>query len=93
MTTTVLVKPAYLDRCDAARFLAISETTMGRLVNTDPDFPKPRELSGRRVAWLVRELEEWAEKRPIADNLPPENTGHGNRVRAAQVPPGGWKAA
>lgn len=93
MSTTVLVKPAYLDRSDAAKFLAISETTMGRLVNTDPHFPKPRELSGRRVAWLVRELEEWAEKRPIADNLPPENTGHGNRVRGVRVPPGDRKVA
>lgn len=86
MSAAVMIKPAYLDRGDAAKFLAISETTMFRLVNTDPNFPKPRELSGRRVAWLVRELEAWAEKRPIANNLPPENTGHGNRPKAGQAP-------
>lgn len=84
MTTTVNIKPAYLERGDAARFLALSETTMFRLVNEDPKFPRPRSLSGRRVAWLVRELEEWAESRPPADNLPPPNTGHSNRPRAAR---------
>ncbi|MGQ3001262.1 MAG: helix-turn-helix transcriptional regulator [Hydrogenophaga sp.] len=84
MTHTVNIKPAYLERSDAARFLAMSETTMYRLGNEDPKFPRPRSLSDRRVAWLVRELEEWAESRPPADNLPPPNTGHGNRPRRAR---------
>ncbi|MDN7165579.1 AlpA family transcriptional regulator [Paraburkholderia aspalathi] len=38
-------------------------------------FPKPRMLSGRRVAWLAREIEEWAEGCPKSDLLPPPNTG------------------
>jgi prophage regulatory protein len=37
--------------------------------------PKPRQLSDRRVGWLVRELEEWVEGRPASELLPPANTG------------------
>ncbi|UKI11834.1 hypothetical protein ACLUPT_11990 [Variovorax sp. SCN45] len=32
-------------------------------------------LSGRRVAWLVREVEAWAESRPVSNLPPPPNTG------------------
>lgn len=38
-------------------------------------FPLPRQLSGRRVGWLVREVMEWAESRPVSDLPPPPNTG------------------
>lgn len=31
-----------------------------------PTFPKPRLLAARRVGRLVRELDEWAEARPVA---------------------------
>lgn len=34
------------------------------------DFPKRRQLSDRRVGYLMRELEEWAESRPPSDLLP-----------------------
>lgn len=37
--------------------------------------PAPRQLSGKRTAWLAREVEEWAETRPVATALPPPNTG------------------
>ena len=67
-------RPIYLDRQAVAEFVALSETTVEKLVR-ESAFPKPRVLSGRRVAWLVREVEEWAESRPISDLLPPENTG------------------
>jgi len=43
------------------------------------DFPKPRKASARGARWLVREIEEWAESRPIADFLPPPNTNAGGR--------------
>ncbi|WP_422085424.1 helix-turn-helix transcriptional regulator [Variovorax sp.] len=39
-------------------------------------FPKPRVLSGRRVGWLLREVEEWAESRPVSALLPPKNSGY-----------------
>lgn len=68
------IKPAYLDMPSACAFVALSESTLQKMVRED-DFPKPRQLSGRRVGWLVRELEEWAESRPVSDLLPPANTG------------------
>lgn len=74
MNAQVAVKPAYLDIAGACSFVALGETTLQKLVRENK-FPKPRELSGRRVAWLVRELEEWAESRPVSEQLPPENTG------------------
>lgn len=38
-------------------------------------FPQPRQLSGRRVGWLVSEIEEWLASRPVSDQPPPANTG------------------
>jgi len=67
-------RPMFLDKVAVARFVALSEATIERLVREN-EFPKPRVLSSRRVAWLVREVEEWAESRPVSDLLPPPNTG------------------
>lgn len=38
-------------------------------------FPQPRKLSGRRVGWLVSEIEAWLASRPVSDLPPPPNTG------------------
>ena len=70
----------YLDRAAVAEAVALSESTVEKLVHEN-EFPKPRTLSGRRVAWLVREVEEWAENRPVSEQLPPKNTGR-RRVSA-----------
>lgn len=75
-------RPIYLDKPAVAEFVALSETTIEKLVREN-GFPKPRVLSGRRVAWLVREVEEWAESRPVSDLLPPPNTGSRRRPAAA----------
>ncbi|MCC6071427.1 helix-turn-helix transcriptional regulator [Massilia sp. GCM10020059] len=72
------MKPLYLDLPSVAAAVSLSEPTVQRLVR-DGLFPQPRELSGRRVAWLVKELEEWADSRPVSSQLPPSNTGHDNR--------------
>lgn len=37
-------------------------------------FPAPRQLSGRRVGWLVNEIEEWLANRPVSELPPPPNT-------------------
>lgn len=74
MNAIVAVKPAYLDIAGTCSYVALGESTLQKLVREDK-FPKPRVLSDRRVAWLVRELDEWSESRPISDQLPPENTG------------------
>lgn len=78
-----MIKPAYLELESVAAFVALSETTVQRLVREEA-FPKPRLLSGRRVAWLVREVEAWAEERPVADLPPPKNTSC-RKPRARQL--------
>ena len=77
---TALVKPLYLDLENVCAVTSLAPATVQVLVRQD-QFPKPRLLSGRRVGWLLREVEEWAEQRPVSDLLPPANTG-GRRKRA-----------
>jgi len=72
--TVVAIEPVYVDRETAAQVVCLSVTTLMQLVREDK-FPKPRMIAGRRVAWLVRELREWAEERPASDLPPPANTG------------------
>lgn len=67
------MKPIYLELEAVAGVVALAASTVQRLVR-EGAFPKPRQLSGRRVAWLVREIEEWAEERPVSELLPPPNT-------------------
>ncbi|MFC5548161.1 helix-turn-helix transcriptional regulator [Massilia aerilata] len=67
------MKPIYLELEAVAAAVALAATTVQRLVR-DGEFPRPRQLSGRRVGWLVREIEEWAEARPVSDLPPPPNT-------------------
>lgn len=50
-------------------------------------FPKPRQLSPRRVGWLAREIAEWLESRPVADLPPPPNTGAKKPRAAAPAAP------
>ncbi|WP_091876909.1 helix-turn-helix transcriptional regulator [Massilia yuzhufengensis] len=67
------MKPLYLELEAVAGAVALAATTVQRLVRQG-EFPKPRQLSGRRVAWLVREVEDWAEGRPVSDLPPPSNS-------------------
>lgn len=64
------MKPIYLDLQGVAEAVSLSESSVKKLVRQN-QFPQPRLLSGRRVAWLVREVESWAEARPVSDLLPP----------------------
>ncbi len=85
----VTTRPACLDRAGAAAYLSLSESTLEKLTR-EGGFPQPRLLSGRRVAWLVRDLDEWLEQRPVSGLLPPPNTGARKGVRrrpAAQAAP------
>ncbi len=70
----VSVKPAYLDREQTAAFVAMSESTLLSLVRQG-EFPRPRQLSKQRTGWLLREVEEWAEQRPVSELPPPPNAG------------------
>lgn len=67
------MKPIYLELEAVAGAVALAASTVQRLVREN-SFPKPRQLSGRRVGWLVRGVEEWAETRPVSDLPPPANT-------------------
>ncbi|WP_230944887.1 helix-turn-helix transcriptional regulator [Burkholderia cepacia] len=80
MPASTTIKPLYLDLPAVAIALSLSEATVQKLVR-ERKFPKPRLLSDRRVAWLTREVETWAEACPESDLAPPPNTGHSNRRR------------
>jgi prophage regulatory protein len=68
------LQPIALGREDAAKFVVLSVATMDTLLMKG-DFPKPRMISPHRVAFLVRELADWMESRPVSEGLPPRNTG------------------
>ncbi|WP_321804142.1 helix-turn-helix transcriptional regulator [Burkholderia sp. BCC1993] len=59
---------------EVAVALSLSPATVQKLVR-EKSFPEPRLLSGRRVGWLVHEVQQWADACPIAELLPPENSG------------------
>lgn len=69
----ILTKPAILDMQSVCSFVSLSESVLQKLVR-EGAFPKARQLSGRRVGWLMREVEDWAESRPVSDLPPPPNT-------------------
>lgn len=72
----VQIQPIFLQRADAARYLAISESLLDSLVARG-EAPKPRKLSKGRTAWLVADLDSWGRNRPESDLLPPTGCGHG----------------
>ncbi len=70
----IAMQPIALERENAAIFIGMSVSMLGKL-EREGSFPKPRQLSARRVVYLVREIVEWMELRPVSCILPPENTG------------------
>jgi predicted DNA-binding transcriptional regulator AlpA len=68
------VQPLFYDLQDVAEAVALSPSGVQAMVRAG-DFPKPRLLSARRVAWLAREVEQWCEDRPVASCLPQVNAG------------------
>ena len=82
----ILIRPIVADLQSTAAMLSLSESTVQDLVRRG-EFPPPRKMSGRRVGWLIREVEEWAEKLQPSDLLPPPNTGAPKpRPRRSPVP-------
>lgn len=71
---TIAIQPRFVAKDAAAQLLAMSIKTFERGVQKG-EIPKPRQLSAGRVGWLVSELDEWAQSRPISEILPPANTG------------------
>lgn len=66
--------PIIMDLPRVAETLSVSQTTVQQLVR-DGTFPKPRQVSGRRVGWLTHEVAAWAAMLPPSTQLPPANTG------------------
>lgn len=62
----------FLTLAEVAEAVALSTRGVQRLVQ-EGKFPKPRAVSARRVAWLLSEVQQWADKTPAADMLPPPN--------------------
>jgi prophage regulatory protein len=68
------IRPLYLDIASVAGAVSLSVSTVEKLVREEA-FPAPRMLSGRRVAWLLSEVEAWCEQRPVSNLPPPHNAG------------------
>ena len=73
-----VVEPLFIPRDGLAAITSLSESTIEAMIRAGT-FPRPRQTSGRRVAWLLRELKEWAESRPVSDLPPPPNSDEGGR--------------
>lgn len=80
----ITLAPVLLARPNAAAYLSISESMLDQLVARG-EAPKPRRISAGRTAWLVDDLREWAQARPISDLLPPSNSGYGRAGKPAGV--------
>ena len=81
------LRPAVLDIDQCAAYLTLSNSTIEKMVRKGL-FPAPRQLSGRRVGYLVREVDEWLESRPVSDLPPPVNCefgspGNPNKVKSS----------
>ena len=68
------IEPIVLDLQNACHYLSLKASTFQELVRTG-DLPKPRLLSRRGVGWRKDELLDWVNSRPVANLLPPKNTG------------------
>jgi len=76
------VQPIFLDLPSVAQAVSLSESAVQGLVRKG-EFPQPRQLSKRRVGWLMPEVQQWAESRPVSQILPPQNTGVGRPRKEA----------
>lgn len=68
------LRPVIVGRENLSAVTDLSDSLLEALIRAG-EFPKPRRTSERRVGWLLREIEEWAESRPVSDLPPPPNTG------------------
>lgn len=79
------MKPLYIPMESLPSIVGLSKSTIEQEIRNGR-FPKPRQLSGRRTGWLLRELEQWAESRPVSDLPPPPNAAGGGKASAKQQP-------
>lgn len=79
----ITTKPGALSLEQTAEYLSLSPTLVKQNAQTDPEFPKPVQLSARRVGWRTAELDAWLASRPVSQCLPPVNSGYGRRGKPA----------
>jgi prophage regulatory protein len=75
----------YFEKSELPDAITLSESTIDEEIRQGR-FPRPRQLAGRRVGYLVEEVVEWARTRPVSDQLPPANTG-AKKPRGATIGP------
>lgn len=67
--TVVQALPLLVGRDQAACALGISDSLLEKLVRAG-ELPPPRKISEGRVGWLWKDLQVFAETRPVSDLLP-----------------------
>lgn len=77
----------YYEKAELPAATTLSESTIDEEIRQGR-FPRPRQLAGRRVGYLVEEVIEWARTRPVSGQLPPPNTG-ARKPRAGSIRPAG----
>ncbi len=68
-TVIATTSKVFFSADELRRVTGLSRTTVWRL-ETEGDFPPRRQITTKRVGWLVSEVEEWAESRPLAQPDP-----------------------
>ena len=83
--TVVSTKPGALELASAASYTSLSVSLFQQQAQKDPAFPKPVQLTARRVGWLVSDLDAWLASRPRSSCLPPPGSGYGRKGKAQAV--------
>lgn len=62
-------EPVFWRLGDVIAYLNLSRSSIYRLLDKDPDFPKPVRLVGRVLAWRVGEVQAWADSRERVEQV------------------------
>lgn len=71
-----------LRKAEIARRLDVSRWTVYRIAETDPTFPREREISPGVRGRLEHEFDEWLRSRPVVDPKEPK----GDKAAASAEP-------
>ncbi len=65
--------PRLIDRAASAAFISVCPNTFDQMVK-DGRMPKPKALSGRRIAWDVHDLDRAVNSLPVVGDTVADNT-------------------
>ena len=77
-------RPLALSPQETAHAVGLSLSLVQQLTQAG-EFPKPRQLSARRVGYLLTEIEAWLAARPVSECLPPPNSGYGRAGKSGKT--------